>query len=164
MGDRDSDDGGANADRRRLLKTVSSVAMFGGIAASYGYCGSVGARYAYPRDKPRTRLYVTDVKSVAVGESVNYQTPSGAKVAITRRGEGPEDFIALSSTCPHLGCQVHWEGKNDRYFCPCHNGAFDAEGKPTSGPPKADNTALIRYPLAVVDGLLYIELAEEDLA
>jgi Rieske Fe-S protein len=164
MGASDSEDDTPQTGRRVLLKQVSTAAMFGGLAAGYGYCGSIGARYVYPRDKARTRLYVTDVASVAVGETVDYQTPSGARVAITRRGEGEADFIALSSTCPHLGCQVHWEGKNNRYFCPCHNGAFDAEGRPLSGPPQADGTALVRYPLAVDKGLLFIELAEEDLA
>lgn len=150
--------------RRRVLRQLSSAAMFGGLAAGYGYCGSIGARYVYPRSKPLTRLYVRDVASIAVGESVSYRTPAGARVAITRRGDGEADFIALSSTCPHLGCQVHWEANNDRYFCPCHNGAFDAEGRPTEGPPKADETPLVRYPLVVEAGLLYIELAEEDLA
>lgn len=157
-----SDEGEKSAGRRRLLTQISRAAMVGGLAAGYGFCGSVGARYVYPRQKKRTRLYVTDLASLPVGASMAYKTPAGADVAITRRSE--QDFIALSSTCPHLGCQVHWEQANERYFCPCHNGAFDAEGQPQSGPPKADQTPLLRYPLAVEGDLLYIELADEDLA
>ncbi len=164
MGDSDASDDEPEGGRRRLLRQVSSAAMFGGLAAGYGYCGSIGARYVYPRERAKTRLYVTDVASVAVGESIAYRTPSGAHVAITRRGAGEADFIALSSTCPHLGCQVHWEANNNRYFCPCHNGVFDADGTPTAGPPKADGTPLLRYSLATESGLLFIELAEEDLA
>lgn len=162
MGDSDRDAEKGDVGRRQLLKQVTTAAMFGGLAAGYGYCGSVGARYIYPRDKPRTRLYVTDLASLPTGESMDYKTPGGARVAITRRSE--TEFIALSSTCPHLGCQVHWEQAKERYFCPCHNGAFDAEGKPQSGPPQSDNTPLVRYPLVVEGDLLYIELAEEDLA
>ncbi|REJ93270.1 MAG: ubiquinol-cytochrome c reductase iron-sulfur subunit, partial [Planctomycetota bacterium] len=74
------------------------------------------------------------------------------------------DFVALSSICPHLGCQVHWESQNDRFFCPCHNGAFDAAGQPLSGPPKDDNQPLPQFPLKVENNLLFIQAGTERLA
>jgi Rieske Fe-S protein len=52
---------------------------------------------------------------------------------------------------------VHWEPNNDRFFCPCHNGAFDKSGQPTAGPPKAANQPLIQFPLKVENGLLFVE-------
>jgi Rieske Fe-S protein len=72
------------------------------------------------------------------------------------------DFVALSSICPHLGCRVHWESHNERFFCPCHNGAFDSSGKAIAGPPKTANQTLPEYPLKVVDGSLYIEMSIES--
>jgi Rieske Fe-S protein len=71
-------------------------------------------------------------------------------------------FVALSSICPHLGCRVHWEAHNERFFCPCHNGAFDSSGKAIAGPPKTANQTLPEYPLKVVDGSLYIEMSIES--
>jgi Rieske Fe-S protein len=68
-----------------------------------------------------------------------------------------EEYLALSSVCPHLGCRVHWEGAHERFFCPCHNGAFDRQGRPTEGPPLAANQSLIRFPLKIERGLLYLE-------
>jgi Rieske Fe-S protein len=56
-----------------------------------------------------------------------------------------------------LGCQVHWEEKNDRFFCPCHNGAFDRTGVATEGPPALAKQTLKEFKLQVVNGLLFIE-------
>jgi Rieske Fe-S protein len=42
---------------------------------------------------------------------------------------------ALSATCTHLGCQVRWDGERKRFLCPCHGGAYDAEGRVIEGPP-----------------------------
>ena len=90
-----------------------------------------------------------------------YRVPGGEKVTIARRGETGtvDDFIALSSTCPHLGCQVHWEPLHERYFCPCHNGTFDPDGVGTGGPPGDAGQSLPRYPLRVEGRLLYIRVA-----
>ena len=94
-----------------------------------------------------------------------YRSPAGESVTIARRGTGgtAEDFVALSSTCPHLGCQVHWEPQNTRFFCPCHNGVFDPTGRAVSGPPAEAGHSLPRYALEVRDGLIYIPVPTEEL-
>ena len=102
--------------------------------------------------------FVSEVEGIEVGEAIRYRGPSGETINITRMSrEGTaDDFIALSSTCPHLGCQVRWEGQNDRFFCPCHNGVFDPSGKGISGPPGDAGQSLPRYALRVDGGLLHI--------
>lgn len=45
------------------------------------------------------------------------------------------EVIALDPTCTHLGCRVKYQEEKSRFFCPCHGGVFDAEGKVVSGPP-----------------------------
>ena len=42
---------------------------------------------------------------------------------------------ALSATCTHLGCQVRWDREKSRFLCPCHGGAYDAQGRVIAGPP-----------------------------
>lgn len=109
-------------------------------------------------------MFVTDASGVQPGESLSFESPTGVRVTITRRSDvdetslSAESFLALSSVCPHLGCRVHWESHNDRFFCPCHNGVFDPSGKATGGPPATAGQDLPRYPLKVVDGSLYIEM------
>lgn len=96
---------------------------------------------------------------------MTYEAPNGEKVAIARRGSQGDvsDFIALSSTCPHLGCQVHWESNNNRFFCPCHNGVFNPEGAAIAGPPAEAKQNLPRYSLKIEKGLLYIHTPVERL-
>ncbi|MCC6557107.1 MAG: Rieske (2Fe-2S) protein [Polyangiaceae bacterium] len=148
------------------MTTATSIAMTGGLVAGYGTFGLMAARYLYPAAPLKTAwLYVADLAGFKVGASMTYRAPTGATVVIARRGDaGTEaDFIALSSTCPHLGCQVHWETAKNRFFCPCHNGVFDATGKGTGGPPGDAGQSLPRYPLRVERGLLYIEVPTERL-
>lgn len=153
--------------RRNFLAQIGTIAMTGGLVAGYGTFGIMAGRYLYPA-KPTKKawLFVADVAGFKTGSSMVYESPTGAPVVIARQGEsGTEaDFIALSSTCPHLGCQVHWEAPKKRFFCPCHNGTFDPQGKGTGGPPADAGQSLPRYPLKVEEGLLYIEVPVEKLA
>jgi len=63
------------------------------------------------------------------------------------------DFIAMSNICTHLGCRVRWIAEQASFFCPCHNGVFDAQGSVVSGPPPR---ALDRYEVNVEGDKLYI--------
>lgn len=146
--------------RRSFLTTASGIAMTAGLVAGYGTFGTMLGRFVYPTaSQNRGWLFVCTVDSLATGEALDFVSPSGVKIVVARQGDGStsDDFLALSSVCPHLGCRVHWEGPQDRFFCPCHNGAFDRSGNPISGPPKAANQSLVRFPLKVEAGLLYIE-------
>ena len=147
------------ADRRSFLRTASTGAMLGGLAAGYGTFAAYAGQFLYPSaDHSQAWQFVAVASELKAGESLPFTTPSGSKVVIARQGEGntAEDFIALSSVCPHLGCQVHWEAVQDRFFCPCHNGAFDRQGVATEGPPAAAKQQLTRFPLRVEEGLLYL--------
>ena len=153
-------------DRRELLSKATGLAMTGGLAASAGFSAWMAVKYLYPsRPRQERWLYVAPVRRIAPGESLPYRTPLGETVTIARQGEGeaPEDFVALSSTCPHLGCQVHWQGPRKRFFCPCHNGVFDPAGLATEGPPADEGLSLPRFPLRVEAGLLYIRVPVEGL-
>ncbi|MCB1217214.1 Rieske (2Fe-2S) protein [bacterium] len=145
--------------RRGFLRQATGLAMLGALVAGYGRFAGMAMEFLYP-SQPAAEdwQFVSSVASFRQGDSLAYRAPRGDKVTITRQAESgtADDFIALSSTCPHLGCQVHWEPHNDRYFCPCHNGVFDPSGKGIGGPPGDAGQSLPRFPLKVEDGLLYI--------
>jgi len=155
-------------DRRWFLSTAT-VVMAGGLAGGYGTFFAMAGRFFFPSGANRQWIFVSDAAGIAPGQSFSFQSPAGVDVMITRRtdssakelpGEPPsvDSFLALSSVCPHLGCRVHWEANNNRFFCPCHNGVFDVDGVATAGPPAAEGQSLPHYLLQIVDGALYIEM------
>jgi nitrite reductase/ring-hydroxylating ferredoxin subunit len=155
-----------SSPRRGFLGAISSTIMAGGLMAGYGTFASYAGRFLFPNGKHANGWqFVSTLDALKSGQSLPFVTPAGAKIVIARQSDGDavENFIALSSVCPHLGCAVHWESQNDRFFCPCHNGAFDASGKATEGPPATAKQELTRFPLKVENGLLYIEVPMKSL-
>ena len=153
-------------ERRSFLSKAASGAMAFGLTAGYGMFVWLIGQFMYPfRGTPNRWQFLADLASFRVGESVTYVAPAGQKIVVTRLGSDgvPEDFIALSSVCPHLGCAVHWQAADSQFFCPCHNGAFSSVGEPLSGPPKDSDQPLSRYPLKVENDLLFIEAPTEAL-
>jgi cytochrome b6-f complex iron-sulfur subunit len=155
----------ADRPRRSFLGFLTTAFMFSGLMAGYGAFIATAGRFLFPAGRgTKAWQFVATLNHLHVGDSLPFETPAGEKIVVARQGEGdtPESFIALSSVCPHLGCSVHWESQNDRFFCPCHNGAFDASGKAISGPPAAAHQELARFPLKVENGLLYIQVSLES--
>lgn len=140
---------------------LGTIAMTAGLLGGYGTFAGYALRFLYPAH-PQDKLWllVAPIASIKPGDNINFRAPSGARIAITRQGEKDElnSFIALGSTCPHLGCQVHWEPQNNRFFCPCHNGEFDPSGKGIGGPPGEAGQSLPRFALKIESGLLYIQV------
>ncbi len=69
------------------------------------------------------------------------------------------EFVALSDRCTHLACRVRFVEEAEAtgapgYFCPCHNGFFDASGGIVTGPiPRP----LDRFETKVEDGQLFVK-------
>jgi Rieske Fe-S protein len=152
--------------RRGMFRRLGSWFMGLGLLSGYSAFAAFIGRFLLPSLPPRKAWqFVTTLGDAAKGRSLTYVSPAGEKVVIARVAESGEasDFIALSSVCPHLGCQVHWEQQNIRFFCPCHNGVFNPQGKAIAGPPGDAGQSLARYPLMVENGMLFIEVQTEAL-
>lgn len=57
----------------------------------------------------------------------------GSSTFVGRRGRG---FVAVDGRCTHMGCPVAPDEASGGFRCPCHGGRFDADGRPTGGPPR----------------------------
>ncbi len=44
-----------------------------------------------------------------------------------------KDLIAVNPTCPHMGCLVEWEDKEQIFVCPCHGSKFALDGNVIEG-------------------------------
>lgn len=43
--------------------------------------------------------------------------------------EAAAQVVAFSATCPHLGCAVQHDAKENRFLCPCHRAIFGLDGE-----------------------------------
>ncbi len=76
-----------------------------------------------------------------------------ARKAVWVLNKDGKEFTVYDPRCTHLGCAYSWQADKNRFFCPCHDGIFDIEGKVIGGPPPRP---LDRYEAKVENGRLYI--------
>lgn len=134
---------------------LASLVMGLGLILGYGMGAFHFFRYLVPLNSTskRREMFVGTLDSFPLGTSLQVRDPRGQPVAITRTSNDPNNaaagFKALSSTCPHLGCQVHWQPGTQSFYCPCHNGRFDKDGIATEGPPAREGKNLHTYDIRV---------------
>ena len=140
---------------------LASVAMGVGLISSYGMFAVQGLLFLLPqRLKPPTRrLYAGQIDQFQMGALQGVLDLQGNEILVKRDQQG---LRAFNSTCPHLGCRVHWQAERQRFFCPCHNGVFNAEGVAIEGPPAAAGQSLAQVPLEVdqKSGVVYLEVKD----
>src|SRR5581483_4807289 len=49
--------------------------------------------------------------------------------------ESPNEYIAISTRCAHLGCPVRFVQAAGNFICPCHGGVYGFLGERIGGPP-----------------------------
>lgn len=135
---------------------VTRVAMWIALLGSCGTAAAMAVRYLLPQQRPprRRTVYVARIDEIPDGGTRVVEDLRGARVQVVRQGER---VLALSMVCPHLGCQVRWDGDQGRFGCPCHAAAFDTEGRVLFGPPPR---GLDRYDVELTDGCIYLNLTE----
>jgi cytochrome b6-f complex iron-sulfur subunit len=58
----------------------------------------------------------------------------GGKVGIfLKRPDGT--LVAVKGVCTHMECNITYKPEERRFFCACHKGWFDENGKNIAGPP-----------------------------
>jgi Rieske Fe-S protein len=155
--ERDAPPQGAEGVHRRAW--LAGALMGAGLLASYGTLAFQFLSFLLPkRLKGETRLlFVGPVDRFSVGSVQTIFDLKGNEILVKRNESG---FQAFSSVCPHLGCRVQWVPADGRFFCPCHRGVFDADGKAIAGPPADANQRLADAPLVVDqdNGVVYLEV------
>jgi Rieske Fe-S protein len=79
-------------------------------------------------------------------------------VFVSRKADG--SFEIFHNHCTHVGCPINWNPGAQRFFCPCHGGVFDRDGRVLAGPPprpldhhewKVDKGVLYAGPIYMVN-------------
>lgn len=117
-------------------------------------------------DAYKSWVALGDVKTFPVGETrlatfVNpFRHPwdgETAGVACYVRRTAQDQFQVFAVNCAHLGCPVRWFPQSQLFMCPCHGGAYYADGSRASGPPER---GLFTYDFTIVDGKLRINAGQ----
>lgn len=141
--------------RKRFLR---NMIMGGGLTLGYGTFAWYVLRYLSPpkRTIKRRKIFIANKGEVPPGATLDFSSPEGEKYLLTNRqtDEGYQ-YFAFSSRCPHLGCKVLWRPKENEFFCPCHDGKFDASGVATAGPPLKAKQRLKEVEIQVIDQAIY---------
>lgn len=98
-----------------------------------------GITHVVVGERPRA-LPPTSVAMTAVAATGWTPIVDGARTVFVRRSAGA--WQALDGRCTHQGCTVALDPATGGFRCPCHAGTFDADGRPTSGPPPRPLDAL----------------------
>ena len=148
-----------NNGKRSRRSWLASALMGVGLLASYGTLAGQTLSFLLPTGlaKRKRRIFIGPVEAFEMDAVRTILDLEGNEVLVKRTEDG---FQAFSSTCPHLGCKVRWEADAARFFCPCHNGVFNAAGVAISGPPADAGQSLYPAPLVVDDKnqVVYLEV------
>jgi cytochrome b6-f complex iron-sulfur subunit len=113
--------------RRGLLKGIYSLFLAAGVGSLiYGLY-----RFLAPGGGAAPAVEIL-LSEIAAGGDYAFQY--GGSPGILIQGE-EGSFKAFSLVCTHLACTVAWIPEKKEFYCPCHDGHFDAEGNVLSGPP-----------------------------
>jgi cytochrome b6-f complex iron-sulfur subunit len=114
-------------DRRRALQLLLGSSTLGAAAA----LGVPVVRYLTPLPLSDAERSVSlDPEELSPGEG-RLLVVGGLPAIVVNTGEG---WSALSAVCTHLGCIVKWKKARRQFFCPCHGGRFDVDGRVLGGP------------------------------
>jgi Rieske Fe-S protein len=117
--------------------------------ARYGSWLSLGSVDQFPQGETRLSTYRHPGVNAWDGETAN--------IACWVRRIDAATFQVFATNCAHLGCPVRWFSQSGLFMCPCHGGAYYADGSRASGPPQR---GLFEYPYQVDRGTLLIRAGE----
>lgn len=121
---------------------------------------------AKPDDAYKSWVSLGSVDTFPVGETrlAKFTNPMSRawdgetdRVACWVRRFSPKGFQVFAINCAHLGCPVRWFPQSQLFMCPCHGGAYYADGSRASGPPER---GLFTYGTKIVDGELQIDAGQ----
>jgi cytochrome b6-f complex iron-sulfur subunit len=139
-----------------LTRRAFIANLFLGVAGVLG-AGALAQRFLAfltPPAPPERDVELTAIALEAIpdGGGTVVHLPGG-HIAIERSGQ---TVRAFSAVCTHLGCVIQWQpAQNQAWFCPCHHGRYDREGRVLGGPPPRPLTPI---PASVRDGQVVVKL------
>ena len=117
--------------------------------AEYKSWVSLGSVDEFPVGETRLAKFTNPISRAWDGET--------DRVACWVRRISEREFQVFAINCAHLGCPVRWFPQSGLFMCPCHGGAYYADGSRASGPPER---GLFTYETKLIDGALQIDAGQ----
>lgn len=117
---------------------------------------SVAGVYLWPRGKNEKRGAFVEAGPVAEFTPASVTAFPVSRFYLVRLQDG--GFLALSSTCSHLGCTVPWNEKQKTFPCPCHASVFNITGEVQSPPAPR---ALDLHPVEIDSGIVKVDVGRK---
>jgi len=118
-------------DRRKILKSFAIFLPFGTALVSFA---AMGVKFITPlKREVERRIFTIHLNEIPLNGTRQFKDLRGKDLLVVRTGE--RELRAISTSCTHLGCSVYWQQDKNQFYCPCHQGVFDKDGKVISGPP-----------------------------
>jgi menaquinol-cytochrome c reductase iron-sulfur subunit len=142
---------GVGAALNVIAATLLAIPVIGYVFSSFRRnVGSqswimLGALQNFPENQTRLATYRNPYTRPWDGTTANIP-------CWVRRLAG-EKFQVFAINCTHLGCPVRWFEESHLFMCPCHGGAFYADGSHASGPPPR---GLYEYEYKIEQGRLWV--------
>ncbi len=130
--------------RRSALNIILGFGIFAWLAGLF----NIVLRFFIPPQRKIAEKTVSLGKKDSISKNKNYNAknqslifPYGGRPAILiKDSEGK--YRAFTAECTHLQCIVEYQPSKKVFFCNCHGGAYDINGKNISGPPPTPLTEL----------------------
>ena len=132
---------------RRKVFAVAGQAL-GGAAGAVIILPALGFAIAPIFDEPEENWqrvgargdFVPDTYLARVITIVEGIGEAGKTTVYVRQGspeldESPDEYVAISTRCAHLGCPVRFVQAAGNFICPCHGGVYGFQGEVIGGPP-----------------------------
>jgi Rieske Fe-S protein len=110
---------------------------------------SLGSIDRFPAGQTRMATYRNPYLNSWDGETAN--------IACWVRHVEADRFQVFAINCAHLGCPVRWFPQSELFMCPCHGGAYYADGSRAAGPPPR---GLFEYPYKIQGSELMVFAGE----
>jgi len=99
---------------------------------------AVGAASDFSPDTYRS-VVITIVQGIGeTGKSTAYIRQGNPQITANQTKyppESPNEYIAISTRCAHVGCPVRFVEASGNFICPCHGGVYGFLGERIGGPP-----------------------------
>ena len=110
---------------------------------------SLGGVENFPVGQTRLATYRNPVVTPSDGET--------ASIPCWVRNVDGQKFQVFAINCAHLGCPVRWFPQSNLFMCPCHGGAYYADGSRASGPPER---GMFEQRYKLEGGKLFVEVGD----